>query len=155
MIVQAAYDKLLFREALKVAAYDLGNARDVYRFACGPDGMNRALVQRYVEVSALLLAPITPHTSEHIWGSLLKKSGSVFKAGWPQAAEPDFIMQRAAQYIEGECQGNGGGVAGGEWVRGEGAVRCSSCGPNSSCGVKESFAQAAEPDLSCSGQLNT
>lgn len=28
-----AYDKLLFREALKCAGYDLGNARDVYR--CG------------------------------------------------------------------------------------------------------------------------
>lgn len=113
VIVQAAYDKLLFREALKVAAYDLGNARDVYRFACGPDGMNRALVQRYIEVSALLLAPITPHTSEHIWGSLLQKSGSVLKAGWPQAAEPDFIMQRAAQYIEGECRDSFAGLGGG------------------------------------------
>jgi hypothetical protein len=29
-----AYDKLLFREALKCAGYDLGNARDVYRCAC-------------------------------------------------------------------------------------------------------------------------
>lgn len=28
---QAAYDRLLFREALKVAGYDLGNARDMYR----------------------------------------------------------------------------------------------------------------------------
>lgn len=73
-----------------------------YRFACGPDGMNKELVCRYIELSALLLVPITPHTCEHIWGSLLKKSGSVLKAGWPQAAEPDFIMQRAAQYIEGE-----------------------------------------------------
>lgn len=64
--------------------------------------MNKSLVQRYIEVSALLLVPITPHTSEHIWGTLLKKGSSVLKAGWPQAAEPDFIMQRAAQYIEGE-----------------------------------------------------
>jgi hypothetical protein len=31
---KAAYERLLFREALKVAAYDLGNARDVYRCAC-------------------------------------------------------------------------------------------------------------------------
>jgi hypothetical protein len=30
-VAQAAYDKLLFREALKVAGYDLANARDVYR----------------------------------------------------------------------------------------------------------------------------
>ena len=26
-----AYDRMLFREALKCAAYDLGSARDVYR----------------------------------------------------------------------------------------------------------------------------
>ncbi|GBF91225.1 hypothetical protein Rsub_03545 [Raphidocelis subcapitata] len=45
-----AYDRLLFREALKSAAYDLANARDLYRFACGPEGMNRALVERYIEV---------------------------------------------------------------------------------------------------------
>lgn len=63
--------------------------------------MNKALVSRYIEVSALLLVPITPHTSEHIWGTLLAKPGSVLKAGWPAAAEPDFVMQRAAQYIEG------------------------------------------------------
>ncbi len=96
-----AYERLLFREALKCAGYDLANARDVYRFACGPDAMNRGLVLRYIELSALLLAPITPHTSEHVWGQLLHRPGSVLKAGWPAAAAPDYVMQRAAQYIEG------------------------------------------------------
>jgi leucyl-tRNA synthetase len=65
--------------------------------------MNRGLVLRYMELSCLLLVPITPHYCEHVWGVLLKKQGSVLRAGWPAAAEPDFIMQRAAQYIEGEC----------------------------------------------------
>jgi len=95
-----AYEKLTFREALKAAAYDLGNARDVYRFACGPDGMNRGLVERYISVSAQLLAPITPHTSDHIWGALLKRQGSVLTSGWPAGDAPDFVMERAAQYIE-------------------------------------------------------
>lgn len=63
--------------------------------------MNRQLVQRYIETSTLLLAPITPHTSEHVWSNLLQKQGTVLTAGYPQAAEPDFVMQRAAQYIEG------------------------------------------------------
>jgi leucyl-tRNA synthetase len=75
--------------------------------------MNRGLVTRYIELCALLLAPITPHTSEHIWGSILKKQGSVLTAGWPQADAPDFIMQRAAQYIEGEGGGGRGGGEGG------------------------------------------
>lgn len=70
------------------------------RFACGPEGMNRGLVLRYIEVSTLLLAPITPHTAEHVWRHLLHKQGSALTAGWPAAAAPDFVMQRAARYIE-------------------------------------------------------
>jgi leucyl-tRNA synthetase len=69
--------------------------------------MNRGLVLRYMELSCLLLVPITPHYCEHVWGVLLKKQGSVLRAGWPAAAEPDFIMQRAAQYIEGESRSGG------------------------------------------------
>eukprot|EP00879_Flechtneria_rotunda_P020422 GHRR01021486.1.p1 GENE.GHRR01021486.1~~GHRR01021486.1.p1 ORF type:complete len:246 (+),score=120.66 GHRR01021486.1:1280-2017(+) len=62
--------------------------------------MNKQLVLRYIEVSTVLLSPITPHISDHIWSNLLKKQGNVITAGWPAAAEPDFVMQRAAQYIE-------------------------------------------------------
>ena len=51
------------------------NARDVYRFACGPEGGNKRLLLRFIEVSTLLLVPICPHTCEHIWSSLLKKPG--------------------------------------------------------------------------------
>lgn len=95
-----AYDRLLFRDALKAAGYDLSNARDVYRLACGPDGMNKQLVERFIKVSCQLLAPIIPHTSEHVWSNLLKQPGTVLKAGWPQGAPPDFVMQTAAEYIE-------------------------------------------------------
>lgn len=56
---------------------------------------------RYIEVSTLLLVPLTPHTCEHVWGQVLKRPGSVLTAGWPAAAEPDFVMQRASGYIEG------------------------------------------------------
>lgn len=30
-----AYERMMFREALKAAAYDLGNARDIYRCVLG------------------------------------------------------------------------------------------------------------------------
>jgi hypothetical protein len=43
---QAAYDKLLFREALKVAGYDLGNARDAYRWVFSVKGEEGLLSQR-------------------------------------------------------------------------------------------------------------
>lgn len=62
--------------------------------------MNRGLVLRFIEASTLMLAPITPHTSEHVWRHLLQRPGSVLTAGWPAAAEPDLVMQQAAKYIE-------------------------------------------------------
>jgi leucyl-tRNA synthetase len=46
--------------------------------------MHRGLVERYIEMSTLLLVPITPHTSEHVWTNLLKKQGSVLTAGASQ-----------------------------------------------------------------------
>ncbi|KAG2497803.1 hypothetical protein HYH03_004074 [Edaphochlamys debaryana] len=95
-----AYERMAFREALKVAAYDLGNARDVYRLMCGPDGMHRALVTRYIEVSTLLLVPVTPHYSEHVWRNVLKKSSPAVTAGFPAGSPPDLTMQRSAAYIE-------------------------------------------------------
>lgn len=51
-------------------------------------------------MSAKLLVPITPHTSEHIWSVLLKRPGCILNSGWPVGGSPDWVMQRAAQYIE-------------------------------------------------------
>lgn len=67
-----AYENFMFREALKSAWYDLLIARDTYRFAVGPEGMNRRLVLRFLDVSTRLLAPICPHTCEHVWSNILR-----------------------------------------------------------------------------------
>lgn len=62
--------------------------------------MHHGLIARYIETSTLLLVPITPHTCDHVWTNLLKMQGSVLTAGWPQSEAPDFVLRRAAQYIE-------------------------------------------------------
>lgn len=46
----AAYSNMLFKDALKTGTYDLQNARDVYRVACGPHGMLKDLAHRYIKV---------------------------------------------------------------------------------------------------------
>ena len=51
----AAYDNMMFKEALKTGCYDLQNARDAYRAACGPHGMHKDLVHRYIKVGPGLL----------------------------------------------------------------------------------------------------
>ena len=48
---EAAYNGLMFREALKAGFYDLQAARDRYRdITAAGDGMNWALVERFIQV---------------------------------------------------------------------------------------------------------
>ncbi len=46
-----------------------------------------------LQVQTLLLAPICPHTCEHVWRSKLHEKGSVLTAGWPQAPQPNTALQ--------------------------------------------------------------
>jgi len=52
------------------------------------------------QVSTLLLAPICPHTCEHVWRKLLRRRGSALTAGWPAAPPPDVALRAAAQYLD-------------------------------------------------------
>ena len=62
-----AYDKLLFKEALRVGFFELQAARDKYRELCGEGGMARQLVLQYIQWQAIILSPICPHVCEHVW----------------------------------------------------------------------------------------
>ncbi len=97
---RSAYDRLAFREALKVGWYDLLIARDQYRFAVGPEGLNRRLVERFADVSTRLLAPVAPHTCEHVWGAVLRRPALLVAAGWPAAPAPDPALRAAAAAVE-------------------------------------------------------
>jgi len=96
---QRAYDATAFRDALKASYFDLHNARDAYRVLAGPHGMHAALVQRYLDLSARLLAPIAPHWAEHVWTVLLGNQGTVLKSNWPEAAGEDGALRSAAAYL--------------------------------------------------------
>ena len=45
--------------------------------------MNSVLVRRFIEIQALLVAPIAPHFSEYIWTNVLKYSDTIHKAMFP------------------------------------------------------------------------
>ena len=47
-----AYEGMLFAKAVEAGYYVLQNARDEYRLACGPDGMQRELIEDYLRVSS-------------------------------------------------------------------------------------------------------
>ncbi|KAJ3168358.1 cytosolic leucyl tRNA synthetase [Geranomyces variabilis] len=112
----AAYKLTWYREALKLAFYEMTTARSEYRKATtgatgagssavqgdSYEGMHVELVLRYIELQTLMMSPITPHWSEYIWSQLLHKPESIKKALWPkQTGTPDEGLLAAAAYIRG------------------------------------------------------
>lgn len=62
------YNTMLFKEALRTGFFELQAARDKYRELTATEGgMHVDLVFQFIELQALLLAPICPHVSEHVW----------------------------------------------------------------------------------------
>lgn len=62
--------------------------------------MHSDLVQYWIRISTLLLLPITPHFSEHIWSEVLKEPTTVQKARWPTpASTPDRTILDAGAYV--------------------------------------------------------
>ena len=50
-------------------------------------------------MSTQLLAPIAPHTCEHVWRNLLQRPGSVLTSGWPEAPLPDVKLKAMETYL--------------------------------------------------------
>lgn len=99
-ITQAAYDATYYREVLKNGAYEFQAAKDAYQLACTDSVMHKDLVMRYIELQALFLSPITPHWSEYVWGTVLKKQGLIVDARFPKVSAPvDESLDAATRYI--------------------------------------------------------
>jgi leucyl-tRNA synthetase len=94
-----AYEKLLFREALRNGFFEMQRSRDKYRELSGSKGMSRNQVMQFIEWQAIALSPICPHVAEHIWG-LLGHKDSILQAKWPStAAKVDQIVIKSSEYL--------------------------------------------------------
>jgi leucyl-tRNA synthetase len=98
--VKGLYDDMLFKGAVKLGYYELQTYRDSYREATADIGMHHDLVMQWMRVQALLMMPVAPHFSEHIWRGILGEKGSVQVASYPVISCPvDKQVADAAQYI--------------------------------------------------------
>jgi leucyl-tRNA synthetase len=85
---------------LKYGFYELQTARDWYREVTGDVGMHADLVQYWIRISALLILPIAPHFSEHIWTSVLGEPETVQNARWPTPSTTlDKAVLDAGAYV--------------------------------------------------------
>ncbi|KAI8358400.1 leucyl-tRNA synthetase [Blakeslea trispora] len=97
---QTAYEDTYYREVLKHGLFEFQAAKDAYQQASVDVGMHKDLVMRYIEYQALLIAPITPHWSEHIWKTVLGRDGLVVSAHFPTPSAPvDESLDDATRYI--------------------------------------------------------
>ncbi|EPY50222.1 cytoplasmic leucine-tRNA ligase Lrs1 [Schizosaccharomyces cryophilus OY26] len=96
-----AYSATAYKAALKNCFYDFQNARDWYREVTADRGMHRDLVMRWIEAQVLMLAPFTPHWSEHLWLAALKKPTSIHVSGrFPRASGPvNSALSNSLQYV--------------------------------------------------------
>ncbi|KAI8885081.1 leucyl-tRNA synthetase [Backusella circina FSU 941] len=96
----AAYDATFYREGLKYGVFEFQAAKDFYQAASVDAGMHKDLVLRYVEYQVLMLAPITPHWSEHLWRDVLKNDTLVVSTPFPKpTAEVDEVLEASIRYI--------------------------------------------------------
>lgn len=91
-----------YKDALKYGFYEQQSARDWYREVTADVGMHAKLVHWWIRVATLLIAPIAPHFSEHVWSTVLQEPQSVHHARWPAVAHPvDRSLIEAGQYMRG------------------------------------------------------
>ena len=70
----AAYNKLLFKDALKFGFFEFQAVLNKYRELCGAEGMHKGLLLKFIETQTLILCPICPHIAEEVW-TILGKDG--------------------------------------------------------------------------------
>lgn len=92
------FERMKFREGLLTGFWNLQSARDTYRLA--EKKLNRSLIERFIEVQTILLAPICPHYCEYIWTRLLKREGSVRHASWPASGPVDEALLAQNDFLQ-------------------------------------------------------
>eukprot|EP00397_Hematodinium_sp_SG-2012_P001883 GEMP01001888.1.p1 GENE.GEMP01001888.1~~GEMP01001888.1.p1 ORF type:complete len:1099 (+),score=280.74 GEMP01001888.1:206-3502(+) len=89
-----AFDRMQFREAVRLAWFEMENLRGEYRIFT--DGKyHPELLSRFLTAQAIMLSPICPHFCEHLWVRVLKKDGLCCKQRWPTvSAEYSEVLHR-------------------------------------------------------------
>lgn len=88
----------MFFFSFRFGFFELQSARDKYRELCGSGGMHVDIVFEYIRRQVLLIAPICPHVSEHVW-SLLGNKTSILHAKWPSVGDIKELDITRSEYL--------------------------------------------------------
>lgn len=98
-LTEESYEKMLYKDVLKYGFFELQTARDNYRELCSEfEQMNLRLIKRFIEVQAILLAPICPHICDYVF-QLLHPNKTIMNAKWPIAGKIDQSLIDSCNYL--------------------------------------------------------
>jgi leucyl-tRNA synthetase len=82
--------------------FDLQSSRDWYREHCRASGVgvHVSLARRFIELQALLIAPIAPHWAESVWLEILHKDSTIQNALYPVVPELDPVLTAGYDYVK-------------------------------------------------------
>ena len=91
----AAYDKMMFKLALKNAFYELSNFWTEYTAMTGTGSISSTLRQRYIDSFLLLMTPIIPQFCDHVWQKILGHTSTIVneKFPTPNPYNPDLFFR--------------------------------------------------------------
>lgn len=77
------------------------DAKDAYVLVSEAQGqkLNRDLIHRWINVMAVVMAPIASHTSEYLWRNVLGNAKSVFFETYPAVEDVDRTPRVARIYV--------------------------------------------------------
>lgn len=98
-LTEESYEKMLYKDVLKYGFFELQTARDSYReLSSESEQMNLRLVKHYIEVQAILLAPICPHICDYVY-QLLHPRTTIMNAKWPVVGKIDQTLIDSCNYL--------------------------------------------------------
>ncbi|KAJ2161605.1 cytosolic leucyl tRNA synthetase [Coemansia sp. RSA 552] len=97
----AAFERTMYRDALKSGFYEFTKARDWYLNVTANGGMHPTLLRKYIRRQVIQLCPITPHWAEHVWKTVLGNASSIMDARWPTdlPSDADYTLLAAGDYV--------------------------------------------------------
>ncbi|KAG2381437.1 hypothetical protein C9374_006426 [Naegleria lovaniensis] len=96
------YNDMIYKEVFKSAWVGMQEALSKYIEIMKRDSekLHKKLVLKFIEMQSIILSPVLPHITEHIWREFLKKEGSIVDAKWPVVPEADQSLLASDEYLK-------------------------------------------------------
>ncbi|EFC50382.1 predicted protein [Naegleria gruberi] len=96
------YEAMVYKEVFKTVWVSMQDALSKYIETMKRDSikLHKKLILRFIELQSIILSPVLPHCTEHIWKEYLKKDGSIVNTKWPVVPAADESLLLSDEYLK-------------------------------------------------------